>query len=236
GLLFFVMPNGIGDAFNIEERIMMPWLMTFEAWLAIEVNKVPVRRNIALGVVVFLLLQMTDRTVAFAAVNARLKEFNEVGRCIPDNSAYISIDLDHAAAMPLSRSLKHPFATTTRFNPYVNFPGTLTAGREIAYVANYEAVKIRPYFQLKYQPWLDSMIGEDFDTMARSEDVDGVFRKFADGLDAAEHPVDYLMTSQFTDAFGDKPSIKATASVIAAHYVLECASQSGAVKVYRRSR
>jgi hypothetical protein len=80
GTLFFVMPDGIGDAFNIEERIMIPLLFVIITWLAIEIGNMPRQKEILFAVLSFLLLQTIDRYLAFRTINGKLEEFNYQSR------------------------------------------------------------------------------------------------------------------------------------------------------------
>jgi hypothetical protein len=110
------------------------------------------------------------------------------------------------------------------------------ANHEVVYAANYEALSVRPYFQLKYQPWLDDLVGKlDIDLMARNEKETGAFTDFIKKLGGGKYPIDYLMVSAFPPSADTDKSIPGIRNAIAENYSLLCKSPTAAVSVYRRN-
>jgi hypothetical protein len=229
------MPNGLGDVFNVEERMMIPCLMIAKLWVALNWQPSQKSNYYIFIILIVLALQTTDRLKAFAVFNQQAEQFEAVSQCLPDKSAFISLDLDNIAQKPMQRSVRHPFLTNFRFSPFLHFPGTIFAGRDIVDASNYEALSICPYFALKFQPWLDKIIGSlDIGSRANLEYSEGLLGDVVRDLKSTIIPVNYLMTSSFIAGSENGVPTKAVLSTISKNYNLLCTSPSGTVRIYRR--
>jgi hypothetical protein len=228
-------PDGYGDIFNIQERMMVPALMAVLMWLSLQLDTASHQVMVLSAVVLLLFLQCMDRVLAFSSLSKTAREFYAIEGCVPDGAALISVDLDLYAPPRLSRSPGDFFRTSTRFSPFLNVPGLLFADRQVVDASNYEALAICPYFPLKYQPWLNSMVGDtNIGIKAATELETKAFSRFIVSLDKAAYPIDYLLTSDVHRQSHVSPSTEAVNDVVEAHYDLVCSSPSNLARVYRR--
>jgi hypothetical protein len=234
-IVSIAVPDGYGDIFNIQERMMVPALMVVLIWVSLQLDTAPTQTMILGAVVLFLFLQCMDRMLAFSSLSKIASEFYAIEGCVPDGSALVSVDLDLYAPPRLSRSPSDFFRTSTRFSPFLSVPGLLFADRQVADVSNYEALAICPYFPLKYQSWLNSMVGDtNIGIKAATERETQAFSRFIVSLDKAAYPIDYLLTSDAHRQSHVSPVAEAVNDVVKAHYDLVCSSPSNLARVYRR--
>ena len=228
---FFALPDGLGDIFNLEERIMLPMLLALAGWLALRLPPRLSGRAAAIIGLVFVALQTGDRMTGFAQIERNFAEYAEAVPQIPDHSAVIALDLDNIAVSPLPRSLKHPFAAVTRFRPELHFMGTALGEREIAFASNYEATASRPYFPLKYRPWLSDIMGDGAEIAAIASK--GSSTKMATALKTGAAPVFYLALLVHDTASLDNPKVQALMKAVDADYDKVFASSQGHMTLYR---
>ncbi len=235
GALFLLVPSGFGEALNVEERLMIPWLLVVLCWLAVSGLGGGTWRMMRLVVIATLALQALDRTIAFAAIDRTLADYASARRCVPDGAALIAIDLDAVAGRPLHRSLARMFAPTLRFDPYVSYAGILAGQSEIAVVSNYETLPSLPYFQLKLQPWLGRLVGDAaMQYLAERQSEDGAFGHMLERLRGAPRPVDYLLLWSLDPVTAQAPAATALVQAVSADFVPVCRSDAGFAAVYRR--
>ncbi len=231
--IFMAMPNGIGDAFNIEERLMIPMLLALIGWIVLRITPryVGAVAIIAIGII---LLQNVDRALAFDRIGSQLDEYTEVVNRIPDNNAVIVVNLDQVADRSLDRDIQHPFALVTRFDSGRNFMGTALGDRNVAFLSNYEALATRPYFPLKYQNWLSKIVGDSaFDLIAAGEAKNKAFSKALAKLKKGPAPVTYLAVWTLDPASADNPNAKAFLKTVGRNYALVFVSTQSHMFLYR---
>jgi hypothetical protein len=232
--LFFVLPDGLGDAFNIEERLMTPLLLAAACWFVMKSkNKVSLTKTISF-VMIVLTLQTIDRLIAFGETDRDLEEYAEVEKYIPDRSAVFAIDLDQVADLPLDRKLGSPLTLALRFGPERAFLGTIIGNRNIAFISNYEALEVRPYFNLKYQPWLNSIVGDDdFDVIARNELEKKSLSSLIGQIRAGKAPILYLVTWSLNPQSLDDLRSQAALKAIEINYNRVFTSSRSHLSLYR---
>lgn len=192
-VIYFVIPNGLGEALNIEERVMIPLLMTVICWIGVS-TRLAADGRVAAAALAILALQTADRAIAFRQFNARAVQALSLRACIPPGAAVIAIDLDLVARLPVERDWRRPFQSALRFEPFANVGGMILGDRPVAWVNNYEAEITRPYFALKQQPWLVGLLGPENATFTlKRERQEGAFTALAARLPNARHPVEYLI-------------------------------------------
>lgn len=191
--IYVVMPNGLGEVLNIEERVMIPLLMTVICWLGVSTRLVA-KPWVAGAAFALLALQTTDRLVAFRHFNLQAAQALSLRTCLPTQGAVMVVDLDLVARLPVVRDWRRPFDSALRFEPFANVGGMILGDRPIAWANNYQAEIPRLYFALKQQPWLVDLLGPENVTFALwREGRTGAFTQIVDRMPAARHPVDYLI-------------------------------------------
>ena len=228
-LLLVVAPNGFDDADNVEERLMIPMLIAFAAWLALRLQASGTSpRAVALAGLVFVLLQSADRTHAFSRLDPILAEYSEVSAGLPDGAAVLLVDLDDVAAHHTHRSIGRPFAVVTRFDPARTFLGNVLSNREVIYVNDYEAARNKPYFALKYQPWLAAIMDNRvMDDVAGGERSASTFATLAETLPQATAPIRYLAVwGYYPESYDDPGSAAFLRSVHGAYHEVFSSSRS----------
>ncbi|MDP9126707.1 MAG: hypothetical protein M3N08_00405 [Pseudomonadota bacterium] len=233
-MLFIAMPDGLGDAFNIEERLMIPMLMALLGWIVLRIEaRIPAQIVVGAAVAI-ILLQTADRALAFAKINDTLKEYAEVVPHIPDGAAIIVINLDQVAERPLHRNLKRPFEAVTRFDAARSFMGTAIGDRDVAFISNYEALAVRPYFSLKYEPWLSTIIGnQDPDPVAKDEANKGSLTKLIRELKNGGPPISYLALWTVDRTSLDDWRVEAALATIEKYYDKTFSSSASHLSLYK---
>jgi hypothetical protein len=232
--LFLTLPNGLGDAFNIEERLMIPMLLSLIGWLIIRTAPRFSPATVAFVALGLVALQTIDRTLGFEQINRELNEYAEVAPHVPVHSAVIAINLDQVANRKLRRSLAHPFEVTTRFDPERAFMGTVLEDRDIAFVSNYEALANRVYFALKYREWLSMIVGNrDFDIIAADEADNASFGRLIENMRAGAAPISYLAIWVVDPASVNHPKAQAVLKAVARNYKKIFTSSSAHMSLYQ---
>jgi hypothetical protein len=233
-LIFFAMPNGIGDVFNIEERLMTPVLMALIAWLVLKLAPVISGRMLATIAVAIISLQAIDRIYAFAQINRDLKEYAEAIAAIPDRSAVIAVDLGNVLNRPLPRHFAQPLLAAPRFDPERSFIGTAIGARDIAYASNYEAQPARSYFALKQKPWLGNVLDDTvIDMVVANESEQGTLTELIGKIKTGALPISYLAIWASDPAEADDPKAKAALAAIDRNYDRVYTSPRAHVMLYR---
>jgi hypothetical protein len=232
--LFLVLPNGLGNVFNIEERLMIPMLLSLIGWAIIRITPRFSPEHVALLALGLVTLQTIDRTLGFEQINRDLNEYAEVGSYVPGHSAIITINLDQvAAARKLHRSLAHPFEVTTRFDPERAFMGTVLKDRDVAFVSNYEALYF-PLFALKYRDWLSTIVGgRAFDIIAADQADNASLERLIEKLRTGPAPISYLAIWVMDPASVDDPKAQAVLEVIDRNYRKIFTSSSAHMLLYQ---
>ena len=189
--VYLAVPDGFDDAFNAEERTMIPMLAACLSWLVLRLQACDRSWALAMTGLVFALALASDRIHAFAAFAPLWAEYREVSAALPDGSAVILVDLDRVADHRNTRSIEHPFEAAPRFDAARNLLGSVLTGREVIFASLYEAAANKPYFALKYQPWLAAIVADrSMDELAARQGTE--FDAFAKALRQAPAPVMYL--------------------------------------------
>lgn len=231
--IYVVIPNGLGEALNIEERVMIPLLMTAICWIGVSTPLAGDRR-VALAALAILALQTTDRTIAFHYFNQRAAQALSLRAHIPPGAAMIAVDVDQVARLPGGRDWRRPFDSALRFQPFANVGGLILGDRPVAWVNNYEAEITRPYFTLKQQAWLVDLLGPENPTFAfMSEEKDGALAKIVARLPSARHPVAYLVLWSDDPRSIKAPKVSAALRVVRSRYEEVGASPDGSGIVLR---
>jgi hypothetical protein len=232
--MFFAMPDGLGNVFNLEERLMIPMLLALLGWLVLKLSPRVSARAAALIGLAFVALQTTDRMNGFAQINRDLKEYTEATAAIPERSAIIVMDLDHIADHPLPRDLARPFEAVTRFDPELHFMGTALGDRDVALVSNFEAFWAFPYFALKHRKWLSAILGsEDLDLLALNEAAPDAFQDVITGLKTGAAPVSYLALWARDPASLDDPKTRTILAAATRDYDKIFTSSRAHMTLYR---
>jgi hypothetical protein len=235
--LFLALPNGLGEVFNIEERLMIPILLSLIGWIILRTAPRFSPTSVAFIAMALIALQAADRTLGFRQINQDLNEYAEVASHIPTHSAVIAINLDQVADRKLHRSLAHPFEVTTRFDPERAFMGTALEDRDIAFVSNYEAVAKRVYFSLKYRDWLSKIVDDkDFDIIAADEAGNASFGMLIESLRAGAAPVSYLAIWALDPASFSNPKGQAVLASVDRNYKKIFTSSKSHMSLYQLNR
>lgn len=194
--LLLVIPEGIGDVQDIEDRIMIPTLMALLFWLLVRKEDLWLKPTTILLMFVLIAGQGIDRFVAWSNINKNLREFSEAVTAIPEKQAIYSMDFDAISDCTNQKSPTEPFKTHTRFLPYFHFLGYAIGNRSIAEVDNYEANFRNQYFPLKLSEEFRKIIGDgDLEFVRSKENPGQKIDAFVSRLKNEEaRPVSYLIT------------------------------------------
>jgi len=228
--VWLVVPNGLGDSFNIEERIGAPLLIVVACFLAVTLAKLPHAPGVIAGAVTFvLLLQATDRIIAMTQIQPKLAEIDAVASQIPERSGFLFVSMDRVAEAPQPRSVRTPFKAITRFDPYWTFVGQAVAGRDIAYLQNYQAYRSKQYFPINQKDWLHEILGPHEGFPLGAERLGKVLTHF----ESAPARADYLILWNDRARGMTSPAITKTMEVILEQYEPYGEANTSLVTLYR---
>ena len=148
--LIVVVPRRI--EYFLPDRLSACLLLVVIVWLATQwLDRLTFRRLLVAGIVlnVGLLLWRLDRA---AAIDTTLAEYASVGAVLPDGATVIGLSSKGAAGC--STVLLSPLPC--RFQPTAHFIGRVIAGREIAWLSNYQLASTAGYFSVSLvESWAD---------------------------------------------------------------------------------